>query len=337
MATWLEEKYINLVGVSLRHFHRQSRTTFTFRCPFCGDSQKNANKTRGYFFLHQRKYFFKCHNCNESMSLRGFLRRQNPELYAEYQLDRLRQDRPDLDIQLPSRAAGKQDPPKTRDVLTIPSIASLPEDHLAKQYCRNRKLPEASLDHLYFTDNWTKWIEELEWPYKLPEDNAPRLIIPWFSRQGKLLGAQARRLDVTGKEARYITLKSNHTDETLKVYGLDRIDFHKPIYLVEGPLDSWFLPNCIAAMGSDLVRVYDNVLYSYNAVLIWDNEPRNKDVCRTLLGAIMQKLSVVIWPDKLAEKDLNDMAKVGMNVLELVQNHTFQGLRAELEFARWKR
>lgn len=337
MALWLDEKYINIVGLSLRHFRRQSRTTFAFRCPFCGDSQKNLNKTRGYFFLHSQNYFYKCHNCNESMSLRGFLRRQSPELYNEYQLDRLRSERKVEDIVIPSRKLSKLERPAVVRSIGIPTIASLSDDHIARGYCLGRGLPAESLQHLYFTSEWTKWISEVGWTYKLAEDNAPRLIIPWFARTGELLGAQARRIDVTGKESRYITLKSKDADETMKIYGVERLDFHKPIFVVEGPLDSWFLPNCVAAMGSDLLRIHDNIMYSYNATYIWDNEARNKDICKHIEEAIYRKLKVVIWPNGLQEKDLNDMAQAGLNVSELVQQHTYQGLRAELEFTRWRK
>lgn len=222
-----------------------------------------------------------------------------------------------------------------KPVMSLPSVASLPETHLAKQYCRGRGLPDAALAHLYFSDEWTAWIREVKWSYGMPEDHAPRLILPWFSREGELLGAQARRLDATGKEARYITLK--RSDDTDKVYGLDRVDFHKIIYLVEGPLDSWFLPNCVAAMGSDLLRVYQQHLQGHHVVLVWDNEPRNLEVSRYLHEAIKRGLSVVVWPPHLNEKDLNDMAQVGYTIEELVKSSVYTGLRAELEYLRWKK
>jgi len=336
-AQWLEEKYINLIGSTLEHFHKQSRTTFTFRCPFCGDSKKRQNRTRGYFFLYQRQYFYKCHNCNVSMSLRGFLKRVDTELFREYQLDVLRQERPAevptarVSAEVPVFGFSRPTPPK----LSLPSIASLPDTHEAVQYCRKRHLPDAALAQLYFTNEWTTWITEMGWSYALPEDHAPRLILPWFHRNGDLLGAQARRIDAEGKSGRYVTFKRN--DDAEKVYGLDRVDLHKRIYLVEGPLDSWFLPNSVAAMGSDLLHVYDHHLVGHGVVCVWDNEPRNLDVSRQLHAAIKRGLPVVIWPQYIHEKDLNDMALAGHDILTLVTQHTYQGLRAELEFLRWKR
>lgn len=336
MSQWLEEKYIGLVGTQLEYFHRQSRTTYGFRCPFCGDSKRRVNKTRGYFFLHKGQYFYKCHNCNVSMSLRSFLRQQAPELFREYQLDVLRQERPVTPtVPAPSSEVPMFGFGKAPLKMTLPTIASLPEDHLAAQYCRSRQLPESALSHLYFTDEWTTWIKEMKWSYALPEDHAPRLILPWFNRHHELLGAQARRIDATGDAARYVTLKHDNCED--KIYGWDRVEMHKTIYMVEGPLDSWFLPNTVASMDSDLMRLYTKYFMGKHVVFVWDNEPRNVTVANSLYKAIKAGMSVVIWPSFVQEKDLNDMAKAGYTVPELVQQHTVRGLRAELEFLRWRR
>lgn len=331
MSQWLDEKYISIIGQQLGHFHRQSKTTYAFRCPFCGDSQKRQNKTRGYFFLHRLQYFYKCHNCNISMSLRSFLQRQYPDLHREYQLDVIRQDRPVLvtpnDDDVPTSST-------TTDI-HLPSIQSLDPGHQAFQYCANRRLPNAALTHLYFTDAWTEWIPQMGWTYKVPEDHGPRLVIPWYDASGNLLGAQVRRIDVTGKEGRYITFKNS--DSVDKVYGLDRLNYYRPIYIVEGPLDSWFVPNTIASMDSDLLRTKDKHVPNHYTVCVWDNEPRNKEVVRHLHDAIRRGERVVIWPSSLQEKDINDMVLAGHDVEQIINAYTFQGLQAELEFSRWNR
>jgi len=184
MSQWLEEKFIGIVGHSLPYFHKQSKTTYAFRCPLCGDSKRRQNKTRGYLFLHTKRYFFKCHNCNESMSFVGLLKRKFEPLYKEFQLDQIR-ERTDATPQvtatnqpnsIESLRAGK---PET---LSIQSIAELPTNHIAVEYCKGRLLPEESFEHLFFTDQWTEWIRHTGWTYRFQEDNAPRLILPWFSR-----------------------------------------------------------------------------------------------------------------------------------------------------------
>ena len=271
------------------------------------------------------------------MSLRSFLRQQAPELFREYQLDVLRQERPvitapapKLSGEVPMFGFGKA-PLK----ISLPTIASLPNEHLAVQYCHGRQLPTDALNHLYFTDHWTTWIKEMNWSYALPEDHGPRLILPWFSRQRELLGAQARRIDATGNAGRYVTLKNDTCED--KIYGWDRLDLHKIIYLVEGPLDSWFLPNAVASMDADLLRLHTKYFTGHATVFVWDNEPRNAVIAANLHKTIAAGLPVVIWPTSMKEKDLNDMVRAGYNVTEIVQQHTFRGLRAELEFLRWRR
>lgn len=270
------------------------------------------------------------------MSLKSFLRQRAPELYREYLLDMIRQDRPTPTPLLPPDPVPAEVTPmfgRCGTRMTLPTMASLPSDHPAVVYCQGRGLPTAALDHLHFTDQWTQWIAETTWEYTFVEDHAPRLVIPWYDRGGTLLGAQARRIDTTGQAARYVTLKAPTTID--KLYGWDRVEHHRRIYIVEGPLDSWFLPNAVASMDADLLRVYDHYFSSYTAVCAWDNEPRNVSVCRAMKAAIDRGISVVVWPTHLQEKDLNDMAQAGHDVPTLVAQHTYKGLRAELEYLRW--
>lgn len=217
----------------------------------------------------------------------------------------------------------------------LPNIASLPSDHVARLYCDQRQLPQDALKHLYYTDEWTPWLKSLEWSYEVKEDHAPRLVLPWYDRNKQLLGAQARRIDVSGKDGRYVTFKSNHDVD--KLYGWDRLNLQRVIYIVEGPLDSWFLSNAVASMDSDLLRLRDKYFSSYAAVYVWDNEPRNAAVVANLARAIKADVPVVVWPSYIVEKDVNDMFVAGYDVPKIIHQHTFRGLRAKLEFLRWKR
>ena len=112
------------------------------------------------------------------------------------------------------------------------------------------------------------------------------------------------------------------------------------VYVTEGPLDSLCLPNAMAMCGSDLLggldALRDTGTTFAETTLIWDNEPRNKQIVQMLTRAVKEGRSVVIWPDGLP-KDLNDMYASGMDVPALVAAHTYQGLRAELELQRWRK
>lgn len=120
-----------------------------------------------------------------------------------------------------------------------------------------------------------------------------------------------------------------------KVFGLDSVDLNDKTYVVEGPIDSLFLPNSLAMVGADINL--ENIGLKNKFVVIYDNEPRNAQIMKRLEKTIKMGYNVVIWPDGLAEKDINDMVLSGLKVEDIINGHTFKGLRAELELARWKK
>ena len=87
---------------------------------------------------------------------------------------------------------------------------------------------------------------------------------------------------------------------------------------------------------TSIIDVYDKT----KVVLVFDNEPRNKDICRMIDKAIENHYSVDIWPDMIVEKDVNDMILSGFSCDELqdiVEANTFVNLRAKMEFIAWKK
>ena len=55
----------------------------------------------------------------------------------------------------------------------------------------------------------------------------------------------------------------------------DDVDSSKRVYVTEGPFDSMFVFNSVAMAGSDANVPFDN------AVMIYDNEPRSKEIIDT--------------------------------------------------------
>ena len=87
----IDAKYISLVSARLGKFKRTKNNLYTFRCPYCGDSKKNKNKTRGYLYQVKTDFNFKCHNCGLSRSFTNFLKDQDPQLYDQYVLERYKE------------------------------------------------------------------------------------------------------------------------------------------------------------------------------------------------------------------------------------------------------
>ena len=123
------------------------------------------------------------------------------------------------------------------------------------------------------------------------------------------------------------------------VYGMDKVDTNKLVKIVEGEFDSMFLFNCVASGDSSLMQTAE-MIQSENKVLIFDNEPRNKEIVSLQADAIKLGHNVVIWPNEIEEKDINDMVKSGISpdeIEKIISSNTFTGLRAQMKFISWKK
>jgi hypothetical protein len=337
MTLWIDRQYANRLAPQLSRFKwKNQQRLASFRCPFCGDSQTSQSKTRGYFYEFKQELHFKCHNCNQAHKFSTVLKKLDPSLYNEYRLDCLRENG--------NPAQRNKVPVQTLPIAQkanlggLPSIASLPADHIARQFVVKRQLPIASWDKLFYTDTWSEWVTAQNWEYEYKETGIPRILMPCYNIQGGVMMVQSRSLlPDTPPRLRYLTAKAH--SEVPKVYGLERWDVHKLSYVVEGPFDSWFLPNCLAAMGSELGQVPSRIptYESPEWVFVFDNEPRNPQILQEMERVIDEGFPIVIWPENIAEKDLNDMVLAGLNVHATVQAATYEGIRARLEFTKWKK
>lgn len=351
---YIDHNYINLLSVRLERFTKKRADLYNCRCPLCGDSKKNSYKARGFFFAKKNNFFYRCHNCGASMSLSQFLKIFDAELHQQYTLERWKENK-QSEIVVPKKQstnlkfyynykedsvlaveAEKDDygfdyKPKFKSKLPYTEkIDDLPNDHPAKKYIRGRKIPKT--ENLYYSADFKKTVDELVDGYNL-EENDSRIVIPFFDENKNLIYLQGRSLG--NNSLRYITIKIN---DGQKVYGLDRIDPSKTVYVTEGPIDSLFLDNAVAMAGSDIDLNYFN---KYDdVVFIYDNEPRNLDIVNKMSKIISSKFGLVIWPNKLKEKDINDMILTGYDNLELqdiISKNTTYGLETKLKLATWRR
>jgi len=214
---------------------------------------------------------------------------------------------------------------------TVP-ISSLRSDHPAIEYLRGRCFGPKQTSRLLYADDFVDVIDELN-PSMNTEKmrHEPRIVIPFYSTDGKIEMVQGRSLDPSSK-LKYMSVKAH--DDVDKVYGKYELDRSKTTYCVEGPFDSLFVDNCVATCDSSLTRADADVY-------IWDNQPRNKEVVDLINDAITRGKSVVIWPwSPNTKEDINDMIKSGMTtdqLMAMIKERTFSGLRAKLEVSKWKR
>ena len=319
----IDSKYIGLVSSRLQKFKRVKSDLYNFRCPICGDSQKHKNKARGYIYQVKNNSNFKCHNCGASMSLNNFLKTIDTTLHKQYTLEKFKEGHTGRNfvVEEPTFTFKK---PVFKKKLDLPKAS---EDPDARRYLEKRKL---NPEKFYFTDSFKRWTNTKKQTFDTIGRDEPRIIIPMYNEDKDLIGFQGRSL--IPNSVKYITVMLE--DEAPKIYGLDTIDEKLPVYVVEGPFDSTFINNSVALCGSDGDLGY---FKGSDTILVYDNEPRNREIVNRIGKCIDRGEKVVIWPSGLEEKDINDMVLSGHDVMSMIKLNTYSGLEAKVKFNSWKK
>ncbi len=217
--------------------------------------------------------------------------------------------------------------------IDLPTLAELNKEHSARKYVEDRKIPEKFLSELYYCEKFKEWTNQQKHTFTSLEHEEPRIIIPLVNK-GKFFGFQGRSLE-KNSQVKYITVILDEIHP--KIYGLDTIDWDKTVYIVEGPFDSMFVKNSIAMVGADIDRMFLLTNFETNFVIVYDNEKRNKQIVDRIENAIDSHFPVVIWPQDLKEKDINDMVLSGHDVNHVLEYNTYSGLEAKAKLISWKR
>jgi len=335
MSSYIDTKFVNLLSNRLPKFKQKSDYLWNFRCPHCGDSQKSSTKARGFIYQKKNDLFYKCHNCGIGQSLGNLIKFLDPNMHKEYVLEKYKsgriKDEPEFDFTPTKTLASTTHYDKTLSQLK--KFNELVITHPAKKFVYDRLIPKVHWDKLYFCHNFYRWTNDII-PNKFSDlkYDHPRVVIPFFDRAGKFFAYQGRAF---GKERpKYITIKFDETKE--KIYGLDRINLNKPVMITEGPIDSLFLDNAIAFAGADAVV---NIQHE-QCTMIFDNEPRNEQIVNRMISAVDKKFNLVVFPESLKYKDINDMVIAGLTADEittLIHSNTYCGLTAFQHINNWKR
>ena len=319
----IDSKFIGLVSSRLQKFKRVKADLYNFRCPICGDSQKHKNKARGYFYQVKTNTNFKCHNCGASLSLNNFLKQIDPTLHKQYTMEKFKEG-------YTGKSFVVEDPkfdfkkPIFHKKLDLPRASEIP---IAKEYLEKRMINPAKF---YFARKFQEWTNTQKQTFDTIGRDESRIIIPMYDTERNLIGFQGRSLGPNS--VKYITVMLN--EEAPKVYGMDQIDKSKSIYVVEGPFDSTFVKNSIALCGSDGDLEY---LKTCDLIYVYDNEPRNKEIVSRIERCIGHNRRVVIWPNSIREKDINDMVLAGHNIMPILESNTYSSLEAKVQFNIWKK
>jgi transcription elongation factor Elf1 len=342
MSLSIDQKYVGMISHRLRNFKRKQDYVWNFSCPLCGDSKKNVLKARGYVYKKGNNLFYSCKNCGIGTSIGKLLEQVDGSLYKEYILERYKAGesgtsnytKPTFNV--PSPRFDKLD--KQKQFEHAEFCSDLPSGHFCLDYLNNRQIPKEFYSQLLFTSHYKQFIDALVPNHgkKLIDD--ARVIIPFYDVYNNLIAVSGRALETNDRTLRYITIRTTDSEEKL-VFGMDRVSVHEPVRIVEGPIDSLFIKNCVASGDSSLSTVADNISAG-KKVLIFDNEPRNKEIVKLMQDAIKSNHQIVIWPNTIQAKDVNEMVMSGISVDEIeaiISSNTFSGLEAQTKFVFWKK
>ncbi len=336
MSIIIDTKYLSLLSPRLDRFKKVRDYLWNFRCPQCGDSHKSKSKARGYVYRKKTDLFFKCHNCGVGQSVGNLIKDLDPFLHKQYIMERYRAGEtgkrkskaPEFKFETP-----KFKPKKT--TIDLPSIESLPKEHYARVYYEGREIPQQFMDKIFYAEDFKNWaLSVCQVDYSNLMGKEPRLVIPFFDKDNQLIGAQGRALQES--KVRYVTIKVH--EDAPKVFGLERWNSDQHTYLVEGPIDSLFLPNCLAMAGADMSDL--SILDKDKTTLIFDNEPRNFQIARSMIKSLQDGWKIVVWPNSITCKDINDMVLTSIKdarLVEIINTNTYSGQRGEWEVKSWKK
>ena len=336
---WLERKYLSQVVSLLDMAKWKNENTLNHRCPYCGDSAKNTYTARGYHFQVGQNFVYKCHNCGKSTSSVNFLKDHFPMIHKEYIKEWLKENgKAPRQKKMPSANEFKFTP--REEVLNMKRIDLTAvcfranEKGVARDFLESRKIPESKIQDLWFVPQ-AQSLGLLSNKYKdrvLGDD--PRVVIPFFDESGELVGISGRAIN--DSPLRYLTMR--FLDDVPLIYNIDKVDKSKTIYVTEGPIDSLFLPNAISVGGSDFKKIDDSI--KENAILIYDNEPRNTEILKKINEVIDLGWSVCIWDDRRVSdiKDINDMVLNGLSqdeIVDIITSNTYSGLSAKVKLKEY--
>ena len=318
----IDSKFIGLISSRLEKFKRVKSGLYNFRCPICGDSKKHKNKTRGYLYTVKTNTNFKCHNCGASMSFNNFLKQIDPVVHKQYTMEKFKDGFSGRNF-VTEEPTFKFEAPKFKTKINLPKASEHPK---SAGYLTARHLDP---ENFYYAEHFKKFVNSIKPTFDSEKYDEERIVIPLYYEKN-LIGLQGRAIDPN--PVKYLTVMFD--DDAPKIYGLDNVRRDAPVFVTEGPFDSTFIRNAIAMCGAD--ADVDRWGIS-DPVWIYDNEPRNREILSRIERTINSGAKVVIWPDNIDDKDINDMVMSGLNVQSVIESNIYSGLEAKLKFTTWKK
>ena len=288
-----------------------------FAAPCCGDSAKDNSKKRGNIILSGPfAMTYKCHNCGTRMTLYNFFKKYGQELSLsaiDYFVHHKQQ--------LPSESS-----------VADSSSNYIYDNELINQYAIDREafkakfgLEETSINnsaHFYLTNrkqyNFSKFLYQ-------PKYNL--LFLLNLTREGKIIGLQVAHLASNYKGPKYKTYKLSkiysdllkeekeiplEVDSLSMIFNVLSVDYNKPVTVVEGPMDSFLVKNCIATCGAG-----KHINFAFKIRYLFDDDLTGR---KHALEKLAEGYEVFMWDKLKADLNLPKRDKWDINDLVIYCN-----------------
>jgi hypothetical protein len=312
------------------------------RCPVCGDSATHHHKKRMYLLKKNDLWMVFCHNCAYSASLLKFIKDFYPLNYDRVISDSLgdfffkkdsKQDKlndlvSSLSLKVEKRIKKERNPVKKFldnhcIKLGAPTKNIKHRETMVNEIfqLKKRLLPDEFIDSLYFC------LGGKEDKYKF------RVLIPFYDKQNEPYYFQAKATQKYQLSNKYI----NWDEEDKKpLYNEHHVNKNSTVYVTEGLLDSLFIKNSVASMGTSLSRTRIKEIKKYFPKRAWimDNDKSGFKIINRLFE---MGEDCFIMPKKYAQvKDLNDLAILlkKRDLTQIIEENTYNSLEGLVELSR---
>lgn len=254
---------------------------YNFVCPNpeCGDVNQ-PNKKKAYIYTDT--WLYVCYKCTPKIPYAKWLREHDEAAYRRLLFNAFgpekRRRSPDAPLPVAPRPTEAALPFKEGEI--IPILSDHPLAIAGLNLCRERLIREEVYSDWFVCLQGDQFLDrDANGNYVLDEHGRPkgneyrnRIIIPFYHFGGKWGQFDARAIDKKNP-MRY----RNFEGVKRSAYNIDFINYDEPIYILEGSIDSTFVPNAIAIGG---IPHFDSVFAENprlmankdKVVVIWDND-----------------------------------------------------------------
>lgn len=276
--------------------HNEYSGQMTFNCPTCSYDIKGLDEGDGKYNLEVNyvEGVYKCWVCSDTHDTHGTLHKLVKKFGTKKQLKRFEILMPETDGERGKKNYKKVRLPKEYIPFDSASagLKMTPQYKRAFNYIKRRNITDEQIKKF-----------KIGFCYQGEYEN--RIIIPSFNQENELNYFVGRSY----LSKPFIKYKNPDAEKEIIIFNENLIDWDKPIYLVEGPFDSIFVPNSIPMLGKHMSDYLFNILYekAKEIIILLDGDAW-EDAQKLFHKINCGKLYNKVWIIKLnEEEDIADL------------------------------